>query len=128
MQAVIMAGGFGTRLRPLTCNLPKPMAPMANRPMLSHIIDLLKVYGFTDLTMMLYYQPEVISGYFGDGAKSGVKIRYLKPESDVGTAGSVKFSEKHLADTFVVISGDVLTDFDLKKAVEFHNKKKPSPR
>ena len=124
MQAVIMAGGFGTRLRPLTCNLPKPMAPMANRPMLSHIIDLLKTQGFTDLTMMLYYQPEVITGFFGDGSKAGVKMRYLKPESDVGTAGSVKFAEKYLSDTFVVISGDVLTDFDLKKAVEFHVRKK----
>lgn len=124
MQAVIMAGGFGTRLRPLTCNLPKPMAPMANRPMLHHIIELLKEHHFTDLTMMLYYQPEVISGYFGDGAKNGVKVRYMKPEADVGTAGCVKFAQKHLNGTFVVISGDVLTDFDLSKAVEFHRKKK----
>lgn len=124
MQAVIMAGGFGTRLRPLTCNVPKPMAPMANRPMLSHIIELLKEHGFTDLTMMLYYQPEVITGYFGDGSKMGMKIRYLKPESDLGTAGSVKFTEKYMHGKFLVISGDVLTDFDLKKAVDFHNRKK----
>lgn len=124
MQAVIMAGGFGTRLRPLTSNLPKPMAPMANRPMLHHIIELLKQHHFTDLTMMLYYQPEVISGYFGDGAKNGVKVRYMKPEADVGTAGCVKFAQKQLNGTFVVISGDVLTDFDLSKAVEYHQKKK----
>lgn len=124
MQAVIMAGGFGTRLRPITCNVPKPMAPMANRPMLSHIIELLKTHGFSDLTMMLYYQPEVITGYFGDGLKMGVKIRYLKPEADLGTAGSVKFAQKNLPGTFLVISGDVLTDFDLKKAIDFHTKKK----
>jgi Nucleoside-diphosphate-sugar pyrophosphorylase involved in lipopolysaccharide biosynthesis/translation initiation factor 2B, gamma/epsilon subunits (eIF-2Bgamma/eIF-2Bepsilon) len=124
MQAVIMAGGFGTRLRPITCNVPKPMAPMANRPMLSHIIELLKTHGLSDLTMMLYYQPEVITDYFGDGSKMGVKIRYLKPEADLGTAGSVKFAQKNLPGTFLVISGDVLTDFDLKQAIDFHNKKK----
>jgi mannose-1-phosphate guanylyltransferase/phosphomannomutase len=124
MQAVIMAGGFGTRLRPLTCNVPKPMAPMANKPMLSHIIHLLKTHKFTDLTMLLYYQPDVITSYFGDGAKMGVKIRYLRPEADLGTAGSVKYAQKHINEPFVVISGDVLTDFDLSKAVEFHRKKK----
>ena len=124
MQAVIMAGGFGTRLRPLSCNIPKPMVPMANRPMLYHIIELLKRHKISDLTMMLYYQPEVISGYFGDGSKMGVKMRYLRPEGDLGTAGSVKFSQKYLSGTFLVISGDVLTDFDITGALEFHKKKK----
>src|SRR3989339_1325670 len=124
MQAVIMAGGFGTRLRPLSCNIPKPMVPMANRPMLAHIIDLLKKHGFNDMTMMLYFQPEVITNYFGDGDNFGVKLRYHKPESDLGTAGSVKYAQKHLTNTFVVISGDVLTDLDLTKAIEYHKKKK----
>ncbi|HBU69724.1 MAG TPA: nucleotidyltransferase, partial [Elusimicrobia bacterium] len=123
-QAVIMAGGFGTRLRPLSCNIPKPMVPMANRPMLAHIIDLLKKHGFNDMTMMLYFQPEVITNYFGDGDNFGVKLRYHKPESDLGTAGSVKYAQKHLTNTFVVISGDVLTDLDLTKAIEYHKKKK----
>lgn len=124
MQAVIMAGGFGTRLRPLSVNIPKPMVPMVNRPMLHHIIELLKKHGFTDLIIMLYFQPEVITDYFGDGSKFGVKIRYLRPESDLGTAGCVKFAEKHLTDTFMVISGDVLTDFDLTKAVKYHESRK----
>ncbi|MCL2485726.1 MAG: mannose-1-phosphate guanyltransferase [Endomicrobia bacterium] len=124
MQAVIMAGGFGTRLRPITCSVPKPMAPVANKPMLCHIINLLKQNNFDDLTMMLYYQPEIITDYFGDGKKFGVDMKYLRPESDLGTAGSVKFAQKNLTDTFMVISGDVLTDFDLSKAVEFHKKKK----
>lgn len=124
MHAVIMAGGFGTRLRPLSYHIPKPMVPMANRPMLYHIIELLKTHKFHDLIMMLYFQPDVITNYFGDGAKMGVKIRYPKPELDLGTAGSVKFAQKHLNDTFIVISGDVLTDFDLTKAIEFHKKKK----
>ena len=125
MQAVIMAGGFGTRLRPLSYNIPKPMVPMSNSPMLYHITKLLKSHGFADNVMMLYYQPDVITDYFGDGSKFGVKLKYLKPEMDLGTAGSVRFAKDKLAnDTFLVISGDLLTDFDLTKAIEFHNKKK----
>lgn len=124
MQAVIMAGGFGTRLRPLSVNIPKPMVPIVNRPMLHHIIDLLKKHGFTELIMMLYYQPDVITDYFGDGSKFGVKIKYLRPESDLGTAGSVKYAEKNLKGTFLVISGDVMTDFDITKAIEYHKAKK----
>ena len=124
MHAVIMAGGFGTRLRPLTCNIPKPMAPMGNKPMLYHIIRMLKKHNLTDMTMMLYYQPEVTTGYFGDGAGMDVSIKYLRPEADLGTAGSVKFAEKNIDDVFVVISGDVLTDFDLTKAIEYHRSKK----
>jgi len=124
MQAVIMAGGFGTRLRPITCTVPKPMAPVANKPMLCHIINLLKKYKFNDLTMMLYYQPEVITDYFGNGKKFGADIKYLRPEGDLGTAGSVRFASKNINGTFIVISGDVLTDFDLSKAVEYHKKKK----
>ncbi|MDR3112066.1 MAG: mannose-1-phosphate guanyltransferase [Elusimicrobiota bacterium] len=124
MQAVVMAGGFGTRLRPITCTVPKPMAPVANNPMLFHIINLLKKYNFSDITMLLYYQPEMISGYFKDGKSLGVDIKYLRPESDLGTAGSVRFASSNINNTFVVISGDVLTDFDLSKAVEFHKLKK----
>ena len=124
MQAVIMAGGFGTRLKPITCSIPKPMALVANRPMLSHIIELLKQHNFNDLTIMLYYQPEIIKNYFKDGKELGVSIKYLRPESDLGTAGSVGFAKANISDTFVVISGDVLTDFDISKAIEFHKKKK----
>ena len=124
MQAVIMAGGFGTRLRPITCSIPKPMALVANRPMLSHIIELLKKHGFNDLTMMLYYQPEIIKNYFKDGKDLGVSIKYLRPEADLGTAGSVGFARENITGTFLVISGDVLTDFDISKAIEFHKKKK----
>ena len=124
MQAVIMAGGFGTRLRPITCSVPKPMALVANRPMLSHNIELLKQHNFNDLTMMLYYQPEIIKNYFKNGKDLGVSIKYLRPEADLGTAGSVGFARENIKDTFLVISGDVLTDFDISKAIEFHKKKK----
>ena len=76
MKAVIMAGGFGTRLRPLTCNIPKPMVPMLNRPMMEHIVDLLKRHGITDLIATLYYQPDVISSYFDDGHRFGVSMQF----------------------------------------------------
>lgn len=120
MRAIIMAGGFGTRLRPLTCNVPKPMVPMANRPMMEHIVRLLKDQGFDDLIVMLYYQPEVIIRYFGDGSAFGVRIEYLRPQADLGTAGCVKFAERLLRETFLVISGDLLTNFNLKAVLAAH--------
>src|SRR5258708_14701285 len=124
MKAIIMAGGFGTRLRPLTVNIPKPMVPMANRPMMEHIIRLLKDNGIDDLVVMLYYQPDVIIRHFGDGSAFGVRIEYLRPDADLGTAGCVKFAAKYLDDSFLVISGDLLTDFNLKHALAAHRKKK----
>ncbi|HDQ26170.1 MAG TPA: nucleotidyltransferase [bacterium] len=124
MKAAILAGGFGTRLRPLTANTPKPMAPVMNTPMLEHIINLLKKHGFTDITMMLFFQPEAITGYFKDGAAFGVKISYVTSDRDLGTAGCVKLAEKIFdGEDFLVISGDVFTNFDITKALEFHRKK-----
>ncbi len=120
MQAVIMAGGFGTRLRPLTNNIPKPMIPMANRPMMEHIVDLVRSHGMTRLLTLLYFQPEVIERHFGDGADFGVSMSYLTATEDYGTAGAVKFASPHLSNTCLVISGDVLTDFDLTQAIAFH--------
>ncbi len=124
MKAVIMAGGFGTRLRPLTQNIPKPMVPLVNKPMMEHIINLLKKYDIKDLIILLFFQADAIESYFKDGKEFGVNIQYILPSEDFGTAGAVKLAEKYLADTFLVISGDVLTDFQLNKAVEFHKKKK----
>ena len=125
MKCVIMAGGFGTRLRPLTNNLPKPMVPMANKPIIGHIIDLLKAHSLTDLTALLYFQPEAIVNYLGDGSHLGVKIRYVSPTVDLGTAGSVANAlRRHKKGAALVISGDVLTDIDLTSAIEFHRKKK----
>lgn len=124
MKAVIMAGGFGTRLRPLTMNIPKPMVPIVNRPIMEHVVELLKNYGFQELIVLLYFQPEAIQGYFQEGEKWGLKIQYIKPEADFGTAGSVKRAEPFLEDTFLVISADVLTDFNLETALRFHKEKK----
>ena len=125
MKAVIMAGGFGTRLRPITCNIPKPMAPVANVPMMEHIINLLKQYDFKRICSILYFQPEVITNYFGDGKKFDIEMEYQMAAADYGTAGSVKNTEAKLKDEpFIIISGDVLTDFDLSEAIKFHQEKK----
>ncbi len=123
-DAVVMAGGFGTRLRPLTATLPKPMVPVANRPMMEHVINLLRKHGFLNIIVLLYFQPESISDYFGDGSDFGVNITYLLPEGDFGTAGSVRLALDNLADRFLIISADVLTDFNLREAFEFHQQKK----
>jgi mannose-1-phosphate guanylyltransferase/phosphomannomutase len=120
MKAVIMAGGFGTRLRPLSCSLPKPMVYMANKPMMEHIVNLLKKHGLVDLVVLLYFQAETIRDYFGDGSKFGVKIEYVQANEDYGTAGAVKNAENLLHERFLVISADVLTDIDLKSAIDFH--------
>ncbi|MFP4459273.1 MAG: sugar phosphate nucleotidyltransferase [Candidatus Zixiibacteriota bacterium] len=123
MKGIIMAGGFGTRLRPLTFNLPKPMVPLLNRPMMKHVCDLMKDHGIEDMVSLLYYLPETISDYFGDGSQFGYNMEYVMAESDLGTAGSVRNATEKIDDTIMVISADVLTNFDLTKAMEFHKKK-----
>jgi mannose-1-phosphate guanylyltransferase/phosphomannomutase len=124
MKAVIMAGGFGTRLRPLTSTIPKPMVPMVNRPIMEHIIRLLSTHSITDIVVTLFYHPEVITDYFGDGSKLGVHLQYVRAAADYGTAGSVRNAADLLGEPFLVISGDILTDFDLTKAVEFHKERR----
>ena len=124
MKAVIMAGGFGTRIQPLTSSFPKPMIPLFNRPIMLHIVELLKKYDITDLVMLLYHQPFYIKNFFRDGSDFGVKITYVTPLQDLGTAGAVKAAEKYLDQRFMVISGDLLTDFNLKKIMDFHSDNK----
>ncbi len=123
MKAIVMAGGKGTRLRPLTCKQPKPMVPIATRPMMEYIIELLRRYNFTDIGVTLFYLPEVISNYFGEGEDFGVSLKYFIEETPLGTAGSVKNAEEFLDQTFLVISGDALTDINLQAALDFHRKK-----
>jgi mannose-1-phosphate guanylyltransferase / phosphomannomutase len=124
LRAVLMAGGSGTRLRPLTCELPKPMVPAIDRPIAEHIINLLKRHAITEVIITLHYLPEVIQNYFGDGSEFGVKIHYaIEAERALGTAGCVKNVEEILGGTFLVISGDSLTDIDLTSAIEFHRQK-----
>jgi mannose-1-phosphate guanylyltransferase/phosphomannomutase len=123
MKAVIMAGGKGTRLKPLTCHKPKPMTPIANRPMMEHIVNLLRTHGFTEVTATLFYLPHVIEDYFGDGRKFGIQLQYFIEETPLGTAGSVRNGADFLGETFLVISGDALTDIDLTAAISFHRDK-----
>ena len=123
MKAAIMAGGFGTRLRPLTSNVPKPMIPVANKPMMEHVVDLLREHGITDLVALLHFQPELIEGHFGDGSEFGVRMTYVNAGEDYGTAGAVKNAASQLEGPFLVISGDLLTDFNLAAAMEFHRER-----
>ena len=125
MRAVLMAGGSGTRLRPLTCDLPKPMVPVLNRPIAEHIINLLKRNNITEVIATLYYLPDVMRDYFQDGSDFGVQMTYaVEEEQPLGTAGCVKNIHQWLDDTFITISGDAITDFDLQAAIAFHRAKK----
>jgi len=123
MKAVVMAGGEGTRLRPLTCNLPKPMVPVGNRPMLEHVLNLLSRHGFEEALLTLHTRPQVIRDYVGDGSAFGLRARCFVEEVPLGTAGSVKNVEPELDGTFLVISGDVLTGLDLGALLEFHRRR-----
>lgn len=125
MRAVLMAGGSGTRLRPLTCDLPKPMVPILNRPIAEHIINLLKRHHIREIIATLHYLPDVMRDYFQDGSDFGVQITYaVEEDQPLGTAGCVKNVAELLDDTFLVISGDSITDFDLTAAIEFHRQRR----
>ena len=125
MRAVLMAGGSGTRLRPLTCDLPKPMVPILNRPIAEHIINLLKRHDITEIIATLHYLPDTMRDYFQDGSDFGVQMTYaVEEDQPLGTAGCVKNIAELLDDTFIVISGDSITDFDLTAAIKYHKEKK----
>ena len=128
MKAVILAGGEGTRLRPLTSNQPKPMMPIANVPMMEHIVRLLAEHGFDDIVVTVAFLANHIRNYFGDGSDFGVRMRYATEESPLGTAGSVRNAMDELDETFLVISGDVLTDVDLGAFVEAHRERRTRSR
>jgi mannose-1-phosphate guanylyltransferase / phosphomannomutase len=123
MKAVIMAGGEGTRLRPLTSNSPKPMMPIANTPMMEHIVHLLRRHGFEEIVVTVAFMGNHIRNYFGDGSELGVRMVYATEETPLGTAGSVRNARDELDDRFLVISGDVLTDIDLSAIVRFHEER-----
>ena len=117
MKAVVMAGGEGSRLRPLTVTRPKPMAPIVGRPVMEHILVLLKQHGIRDVVVTVQYMASAIEDYFGDGSQLGMRISYSREESPLGTAGSVKNAEELLTEPFLVISGDALTDFNLAEII-----------
>jgi len=116
-----MAGGEGSRLRPLTSNAPKPMVPLANRPMMEYVVELLRSHGVTEVVVTVAYLADAIRSYFGDGSEFGVRITYAAEEVPLGTAGSVANAREFLDERFLVISGDVLTDVDLSRLVARHD-------
>jgi mannose-1-phosphate guanylyltransferase/phosphomannomutase len=124
IKAVIMAGGKGTRLRPLTCDIPKPMVPILNKPVMEYSIDLLKKHGITDIAVTMAYMPSIIIDYFETGERWDVNLEYFIEDIPLGTGGSVKNAQEFLDDTFIVISGDALTDLDIREAIEYHKQKK----
>jgi mannose-1-phosphate guanylyltransferase/phosphomannomutase len=126
VKAVVMAGGEGTRLRPLTSNQPKPLVPIVGKPCMEHILDLLKRHGMTDVIVTVAFLPQAIRSYFGTGESLGIDLAYSVEESPAGTAGSVRLAAGRLDDTFLVISGDALCDVDLTRLVEFHREKHAS--
>jgi mannose-1-phosphate guanylyltransferase/phosphomannomutase len=123
MKAVVMAGGSGSRLRPLTVGRPKPMVPLVNKPVLAHILDLLKHHDFSEVIITVQYLADHIEDYFGDGSSLGLSIHYSVEEIPLGTAGGVKNAQQFLDETFLVISGDALTDVDLSDVLRFHRER-----
>src|SRR4051794_28225474 len=121
MRAVVMAGGEGTRLRPMTANQPKPLLPVVNRPIMEHVLRLLKRHGFDETVVTVQFLASLVRSYFGDGDELGMHLSYATEETPLGTAGSVKNAEAALRDeAFIVISGDALTDIDLRAVVKAH--------
>src|SRR6266571_5138425 len=124
MKAVVMAGGEGSRLRPLTSRQPKPLVPVVGRPIMEHILLHLRRHQMRDVVATVQYLGSSIRNYFGDGSEQGVALTYSVEDSPLGTAGSVMLARQFLTDTFVVISGDALTDIDLAAAARFHRERK----
>jgi len=126
MRALILAGGKGTRLRPLTVYTPKPIVPVANRPFLTYQLESLTKAGITDVTLSLSYQPDKIEDVLGDGSDYGVDLRFVTEPTALGTAGAVGFAIESLKEPVIVLNGDILTTLDLSKMLEFHASRKDS--
>lgn len=124
MKAVILVGGQGTRLRPLTVNVPKPMVSLANRPFVSFVLERLQDHGIEEVIFSMGYLPDGIRGHFGDGSGFGLKLTYVVEDRPLGTAGAVKNVEEYVRDgDFLVLNGDILTDLDLGQLIGFHQEK-----
>ena len=119
MKGIIMAGGEGTRLRPLTCDCPKPMIRLMDRPLMAYALGLLRRHGIRDVAVTLGYQPDAVTERFGDGGDLGLNLRYYIEDVPLGTAGGVKQAQAFLDETFVALSGDGVTDLDLTAALRF---------
>jgi mannose-1-phosphate guanylyltransferase len=120
VRAMVLAAGLGTRLRPITYAMPKPMVPVLNRPVMEHIVRLLARNGFEQAIANLHWFPETIEDHFGDGGELGLELSYSREEKLLGTSGGVRNAAGFLGDSFLVISGDALTDLDLAAMRAFH--------
>jgi mannose-1-phosphate guanylyltransferase len=120
MRAMVLAAGLGTRLRPITYDMPKPMVPVLNRPVMEHIVRLLARHGFGETIANLHWFPQLIESHFGDGSEFGVRLAYSPEQQLLGTSGGVRNAASFLGDSFLVISGDALTDIDLAAMRDFH--------
>src|ERR1700730_3305705 len=123
MKAVVMAGGEGSRLRPLTIRRPKPMVPIVGKPVMEHILNLLNRHGITEVVVTVQYLASNIEDYFGNGSQFGMRITYSREDVPLGTAGSVKNAEDQLTEPFLVISGDALTAYNLTDIIKYHQEK-----
>lgn len=124
MQALILAGGKGTRLRPLTVYTPKPIVPLVNRPFLRFQIEILRDAGIRDITLSLSYQPDKIQQLLGNGTEFGVNLRYITEPNPMGTGGAYRFAAEAIRETTVVFNGDILTDLDIAKVIAVHGAKR----
>ena len=124
MKAVILAGGLGTRLRPLTNKKPKPMLPLGKKPLLEYLIEWIKKNGVKEIVLCVSYLHKMIEDYFEDGQKFGVKIEYAISSKPLATAGQLKTAQKFIDDTFVCVYGDSIFDFSLKNMIAEHKEKK----
>jgi len=123
MKAIILAGGMGTRMRPLTYVVPKVMLPIGGKPLLEHMVRYLKEHGITEVIVCVAYLKTHIMDYFKDGKNLGVKIRYAEAEMPMGTAGQLKTAEKHVSDTFLAMNGDIITSLNIRKLIKLHSMK-----
>lgn len=122
MKAIILAGGLGERLRPLTDNIPKPLLQVKGKPIIEHAVNNFRKYGIKDIILSIGYNADKIISYFGDGSKLGVKITYCIEDKPLGTGGAIKEASKNIKETFIAINGDNLSDFNWKEIIEFHKK------
>ena len=123
MQAIVLVGGEGTRLRPLTYGTPKPMVPIVNVPFLARTMERLFAAGIRDVILAAGYMPQAIVDYLGDGSRLGMKVTYAIEETPLGTAGALKNVEQHITGPFFVLNGDILTSLDLPAMREYHQRK-----
>src|SRR5438270_10395401 len=122
MQALVLAGGEGTRLRPLTSTIPKPVVPLAGRPFISYMIEWLRGHGVDDVILSCGFMADGVRRVLGDGAELGIRLRYLEEPMPLGTGGALKFAHELLADRFLMLNGDVLSDIDLSAQLEVHER------